>query len=265
MNKGLYLYCILDSPEKVKIDLLGIDNIHKPYVMSYQGVGVLVSEVSLIDFGQKELERKVRDLDWLHDKANRHEILIEQAMELTTVIPITFGTVFESKIELKELLKESIPKIKELFAIVKGHEEWGLKLYCDFSQLRRTISGLHDGIKELKRCLENSEEGMEQFLERRLEMELDKEVKNKAFSVADEVYEKLSSIATKSHLNELLDIEITGISKPMVLNSVYLINKQYVANFLLKLKEFEDKYSEFGFYFYYSGPWPPYNFSSLEL
>ena len=265
MSKALYLYCIVDSPEEFKIDLLGIDNEHQPYIISFHDVGVLVSQVYLKEYGQEELERKVRDLEWLQKKADRHEAVIERVMETNTVIPVTFGTIFKKVDKLKAVVTESLSEVREIFKLVEGHEEWGLKLYCDFSQLEDNISELSPEIKELEEKLEDSDEGTAYFLKRRLEIELDKELEDRAFEVADKVYKQLSALATEFHLNEILDLEISEVSKPMLLNSVYLVNKEKLADFLLKLKELEKKYYDFGFYFYYSGPWPPYNFSKFKL
>lgn len=265
MDEGFYLYCIIDSSEEFEIDLTGVDKLHQPYIIPYQEVGALVSKVSLNDYNQRELERKVRDLEWLQDKADRHETIIEQAMKISTVIPITFGTIFEEESELKKAIQYTLSQIRQIFKIIEGHEEWGLKLYCNFSQLRKTISGLSFEIKELETRLKNSSEENSNFLEKRLEKELDKKVEKKASDIANKVYEQLAQLATKSHSNELLDLQLPNVSKIMVLNSVYLINEDKLYGFLLKLKELKNKYSNFGFYFYHSGPWPPYNFSNLEI
>ncbi|SJZ74839.1 GvpL/GvpF family gas vesicle protein [Selenihalanaerobacter shriftii] len=265
MSDGLYLYCILNSPKEFKINLLGIDGLHQPYVIPYQEVGILVSKISLNDFSQRELERKIRNLEWLYEKANRHEMIVEEAMEWTSVIPIIFGTIFEEETTLKKSIHRSLPEIKKTFKVIKGHEEWGLKLYCDFLELRDNLVNLSSEVKKIEERLHNSNEETANFLKRRLEMELDNRLEDKALEVMEEIYESLATIATKSQLNELLEVEIIDDDKPMILNSVYLVKKDDLSSFIFRLKELEDKYSGFGFYFYYSGPWPPYNFSHLEF
>lgn len=265
MEKGLYLYCVLNSTEELDINLLGIDNKHEPYIIPCQEVGVLVSEVLLSEFGQQELAEKVQDLAWLQRKAKRHERVIEEAMNKTSVIPLTFGVIFKKEIRLKETIRRTLHKIKGTFEMIKDCEEWGLKLYCDFLQLRASISNISSEVREIEyRLEENQGVGME-FLKQRLDQELDNKVKKEAFRIADKVYKELSAIAAQAQLNKIEDLEVDGFSKPMLLNSVYLVEQDKSADLLLKLKELEVKYSDLGFYFYYSGPWPPYNFAYLEL
>ncbi|ADL11627.1 GvpL/GvpF family gas vesicle protein [Acetohalobium arabaticum] len=265
MEKGFYLYCVLNSTEELDINILGIDNKHEPYIISCQEVGILVSEVMLSEFGQQELAEKVQDLAWLQRKAKRHEQVIEEVMSKTSVIPLTFGVIFKKEIRLKEAISQSLPEIKETFEVINGCEEWGLKLYCDFLQLRDSMSKISPEVKEIESRLEKSQGASMEFLEQRLEQELDNKVKKEAFRIADEIYEELSTIAVQDQLNKIEDLEIDGFSKPMLLNSVYLIGKDRSSDLLIKLKELEVNYSDLGFYFYYSGPWPPYNFSYLEL
>ncbi|MBM7623906.1 GvpL/GvpF family gas vesicle protein [Sporohalobacter salinus] len=265
MEKGIYLYCVLNTTEELDIDILGIDNEHRPYVIPCGQVGVLVSEILMSEFGQRELAKKVQDLSWLQRKAKRHEKVIEKAMNQTSVIPLTFGIIFKKEIRLKENIRQVLPEIRETFESIKDHEEWGLKLYCDFMQFRDSMPQLSNGVREIKNRLKKSQGETKNFLEQRLEQELDNTMGNKAFSITDKIYEELSTIAAQSQFNKTDDLAVDVFSKPMLFNSVHLVHRNKSSDLLLKLKELEVSYSDLGFYFYYSGPWPPYNFSYLDL
>ncbi|MCK8824982.1 GvpL/GvpF family gas vesicle protein [Fuchsiella alkaliacetigena] len=265
MVEGLYVYCILELPADFEIDLLGVDKSHKPYIINCAEVGVLVSQISLLDFSQKELSKKSKNLEWLREKVGRHEEIIEKAMDWTTVIPISFGTIFKHQIKLREAVKQILPEIKKSLNKVKNHREWSLKLYCDFEELRSYIVDSNSQIQELKWRLDNVNEEQNCFLEKRLQEEVSKKTDQEAEELTDYIYNQLAEIASRAQMNELVDMQTGALSKPMLLNSVYLVDKSKASDFLLRLKKLRVFYFNLGFHFYHSGPWPPYSFSKLKL
>jgi hypothetical protein len=49
----------------------------------------------------------------------------------------------------------------------------------------------------------------------------------------------------------------------MILNGAYLVAEEQLATFRAELKNLSEEYSDFGFIYEMTGPWPPYNFVSV--
>ena len=77
-------------------------------------------------------------------------------------------------------------------------------------------------------------------------------------------FEYLKKYSISTCINKLLSKEITEREESMILNSVYLIDKNNVFDFVNIVESFKTKYRDNGLFFDCTGPWPPYNFCLQE-
>jgi hypothetical protein len=82
---------------------------------------------------------------------------------------------------------------------------------------------------------------------------------------AQRSHDHLSSHAAETVVNPLQSKELTGRKEAMVLNGAYLVAEEKLVAFRTELESLAEEYSDLGFSYEMTGPWPPYNFVSIGL
>lgn len=271
MMDGLYLYCIRDKSVGDDIfSIKGIDGNGDVFTLSYDEFETVVSSVSLQEFESEAIQIKAQeDLNWIKEKAVIHERVIEQAMmkegKNMGLIPMGFGTIFKEEASLRESLNKNHDKIKHLLDIIRGKQEWGVKVYLnDKKFFEKNIKEKSELIKEKEREMASLPEGMAFFMEEELKEIIDKEKDKELNNITGFLFEILKKHAVDSVRNKLLEKELTGIRKPMVLNAAYLISDGKVEEFINEAERLKQKVQTEGFCLEYSGPWPAYNFTKFQ-
>ncbi len=78
-------------------------------------------------------------------------------------------------------------------------------------------------------------------------------------------FEDFKKQAIDSVKNKILGKELTGRQEPMVLNVAYLIPEEKIKDFKKEAQRLNQEIQANGFSLEYSGPWPAYNFTLLEI
>lgn len=267
---GLYLYCVRDKAEGDNIfPVKGIDGHGDVFTLSFCEFEAVVSAVSLQEFESEAIKIKAQeDLNWIKEKAVIHERVIEQAMTKGNrnlgLIPMGFGAIFKEEASLMETLDKKHEEIKQVLDNVRGKQEWGVKVYLnDKKFFEKNIKAKSDVIREKEREMALLPEGMAFFMEEELKEMIDKEKNNELNNITGFFFEVLKKYAIDSVKNKLLEKELTGISKPMVLNAAYLIPDEKKEEFTDEAERLKLEIKAEGFGLEYSGPWPAYNFTKF--
>jgi len=256
----IYLYCITNK-------LPVIEKIYYGMSMDFikqAGIYGVFSKVSEYEFGENNLKKNLNDMDWLQTKVNIHEEIIENIMKTGCVIPFKFATVFYSEYSLKSMLTEYSEKFKETLAYLADKEEWGLKIYCDIEKLKQNISQKDEEVLKTDAEINASTPGRAFFLKKKKEELIIALLDKKLNEYALDSFEYLKKYSISTCINKLLSKEITEREESMILNSVYLIDKNNVFDFVNIVESFKTKYRDNGLFFDCTGPWPPYNFCLQE-
>jgi len=267
--EGLYLYCIREKIEGVPaIPIKGIDGKGEVFTIVYREVEAVVSNISLEEFASEEIQKKAReDLSWIKEKAVTHERVIEGAMrendKILSLIPIRFGTILKDKARLEETLNKDYSGIKEVLDRIRGKQEWSVKVYLkDREKFEQVIKEKNESIKEKEKYIASLPEGMAFFMEEELTEVISKEVDKELNNIVEVLFESIGKQAVASIKNKIFGKELTGKREPMVLNSAFLIPEGEIVNFKEEAGELDQEIQAKGFYLEYSGPWPPFNFTS---
>jgi len=269
--EGLYLYCIREKTGTPSFSEKGIDGKGEVFVIPFRELEAVVSEVSLEEFASGEIQKKAQeDLSWIKEKAVAHEKVIEEAMrkndKFLSVIPMRFGTIFKEKSSLEETLSEDYSKIKEVLNRIRGKEEWSVKVYLkDRERFEQVIKEKNETIKEKEKEIASLPEGIAFFMEEELKEIISKEVEKELNDIVEALFESFKKQAVASVKNEVLVKELTGRREPMILNAACLISEEKIENFKEDAERINQEIQTKGFYLEYSGPWPAYNFTPLEI
>lgn len=263
----LYLYCI--APQEAasfpgEIILSGLPDSSQVYGVVYGQVTAVVSDVPAELYNEIALEECLQNLDWLESHVTAHNFVIQRVMQEYPVVPMKFCTIFKLTENLKQVITGREKEFSKLLKYVSNKEEWGLKAYFEKKLWQRYVEETSENIQEAKKQLKAGGSGAAYLIKRRLDELVLSAMDHLAAETASQTHLELSPFAIKAKLNPLMSSKTAGQLKTMVLNAAYLIEKDNVASFTHRVNELRNSYLDKGFEIVVSGPWPPYNFSSVE-
>jgi hypothetical protein len=126
------------------------------------------------EFLGEEGARNLADIDWLTPRVMAHEEAVGLLSSQSSFYPARFGSLFSSDAALQSYSVSATPRLKEFFQLIKGKQEWGLKLYGNYAQaaqMQAERNGLlQEGVplkganylklKQLQRELSRSDSGV---------------------------------------------------------------------------------------------------------
>jgi hypothetical protein len=257
----IYLFCVTGRLPKLKEaeDLAG--NAH---FIFYQGLFAVANRVSADEFSEENLKKNLANLEWIQTKASIHEQVIEAVMRNACVIPFKFGTLFNTEENLKTMLKKHIGGFKDTLKYLEDKEEWGVKIYCQTERLKKNLIQDDKELLNLDKEINSASPGKAFIFKKKKEELVNTIVNKKLNEYGQDSFERLKQHSIQSRINKLLPQEVTERKDDMILNSVFLIDKNKVANFVNTVEGIKIRYADQGLFFDCTGPWPPYNFTIIE-
>jgi hypothetical protein len=254
----IYVYCVTNTiPESQAGD-------SELYFVFHQGLYAVVREVSEEDFSEENLKRHLTEMNWVEPRAREHVQVISWVMQTAPVVPFKFGTIFKTEQNVRKMLEEYSHQLHENLVKFKGKEEWSVKIYCDFDVLNANIAHTSEQIKHLDQEILSSTPGKAFLLKKKRQELVQDEVQRTIRESGQASFEQLQACARETVINKLLPKEVTDKEHDMILNAVYLVLKENVATFLTVVESLKQQYHACGFEFDCTGPWPPYNFTSIK-
>lgn len=138
-GEGLYVYCIIRSPEeKVSFGSIGFDG-GEVYTLDYNDFAPVVSSSKMKEYGADEEDVKV------------HKTVVEHVMGEYSVLPVAYGMVFKNKKLLGFAMKAGHRAMKKAMNSVDGKVELGVKVLLP--QSSKDFNGKMDDFRsEMMRC-----------------------------------------------------------------------------------------------------------------
>jgi hypothetical protein len=191
------------------------------------------------------------------ENALSHHRVIARIMKNQTIIPFSFGTIFNQPEEMTGLLTAGYEEIKKTLEQLDNKLELGLKVIWKKEALANRLEQDYEDLKYLKEEImslpPDSAYGPAIILGQRV-AEAMEEMQS---SYQEQIYDPLQAISLDARLNKLLN-------ERMVLNAAFLVLRDQETGFDAKVNELYEQHNQ-EFNFMYSGPWPPYNFIDLKL
>ena len=147
---------------------------------------------------------------------------------------------------------------------LEGKEEWGLKIYCNFNTFKEKIEKEEEMIKEMEKEIVSSSKGKAYFLRKKKDELIKTIINERTSEYTQDSFKRLEKVSLETQINKILPKEVTQNKNDMVLNVAFLIDKNLIKEFDEVLEYLKIKYSYKGLTFDCTGPWPPYNFCSID-
>src|SRR5437764_9135956 len=225
--------------------------------MGLGGQGEMIYTVNHGDISGVVSRTNVFIFDPTRENALAHEHVIESVMKSHTIIPMSFGTVFRTDDDIREVLRSIYPSLKDVLEQMSGKVEFGLKVTWDRDQIVEELKRQDEEIHRFH--LEITKKHLQSTYLARMQLGrmIDKALVETSSQYVREIYEALRNVCVASRDNK-------PIGEKMIMNAAFLIERQREAEFDAAVNRIAKRFGS-RLNFRYTGPWPPYNFVNIRL
>jgi hypothetical protein len=243
---GRYVYGIVETKEHLNFGKMGIGGAGEAvYGVNYQDIAAVVSKTAVAIF------------DPTRENALAHEHVIETVMKNYTIIPMSFGTVFRTDDDIRQVLKSIYSSLKDVLKQMAGKLEFGVKVNWDRDQIIDELQQHDEELRKFHQEIVRKQLQSTYFARMQLGRMIDKALAEHATLYVREIYEALRSCCVASRDNQ-------PIGDKMIMNAAFLVERKREAEFDAVVNKLAKKYGK-RLKFKYTGPWPPYNFVNIRL
>jgi Gas vesicle synthesis protein GvpL/GvpF len=221
-------------------------------------LAAIVSDVSGASHAWSSSSDGEPDLGALATRAREHERVLELAMEQGPVVPMRFGTLYPSPEAVRRVLRTHRAVIHGAVVQLEGKVEWGLTVTWDKPQTGEAASD------DLTPPYPIEAAGRAYLSRREAEKAAAEGLARQRREAAAELHRAIEVVA------------VAGVVHParrpggadqtdVVLRASYLVDKTDADRFQKVIVAALETGSHLGLSGELTGPWPPYNFSRLEL
>lgn len=220
----------------------------------------VVEHVDASEFSAEALEQRLQSVDWVAPLARKHSAVLNDVMRHGPVVPARLCTLFSSADALIGSLAENEQRFRDALSLLKGREEWGLKVFCHEETLRSIVGSSDPQVKVLEAAATTASPGRAFVLRKKRDGCLAEVVSARIEEVLDEVLDTLASVAADTCLRPLLSEPATGRREAMVMNAALLVDVAAASALGTTTEELVSRFCTEGFVVELTGPWPPYSF-----
>lgn len=243
-ENGIYVFCTIEekTPKNFgKIMMNGEET--EIYTLHYENAAMIVSRVS----GEVLPERQNL---FAHQKA------ITEVMKFYTVIPMSFGNVFNSEEDVLLIMKHLYNELNVLFSQLANKIEVGLKVVAKQEWIDQEMK--QDPIlNEWKDSKKDITDPALFYDKIQLGEHAHNFVRHLEEKVKNEIYQPLYRLSEAGKLNSI-------IPGKTILNAAFLVDRDNEEEFDERVSQLYEQWKD-KTEFKYSGPWPAYNFVNIRL
>jgi hypothetical protein len=248
-DRGFYVYGIVGRQKPALAGVMGVDAASPVFVLDDDGLGAIVSEVPLAEFGDEALRSNLEEVSWVAAKVRAHEDVLERAAREAPVLPLRFGTIYRSLDRVRDFLAGERRDLASTLEQLGGKREWGVKSLVDHDRLGQAVHASDPRAAELAEATEAKPAGTAYLGRKRLERHLEARADQLAARLAGEAHERLAAVAERAVLERTAGLK-----------GAYLVDEARDDDFRRVLEDVGREYEPFGIRFELTGPWPPYSF-----
>ncbi|CAG9621020.1 GvpL/GvpF family gas vesicle protein [Sutcliffiella rhizosphaerae] len=244
-NLGFYTFCVIPNNQNHTLGEIELEG--------------RITPLQLLDHNEFSMVVTKAPIKIYHpNKENllAHQSVVSELMKKTTVIPMSFGNVYETEADIEFLMKSLYSDLKEVYQKVENKIEVGLKVIGDEEWLKAEMNKNQKAMK-LKEKIKGKSEAASYYERIELGDIAQTFMKEKMQVCLQEIFLPLAEQSESAKQNET-------IGGKMLLNASFLIDRDKEASFDELVNTIYQKWQS-KVDFNYSGPWPAYNFIDIKL
>ena len=202
------------------------------HTVHFRDIAAIVSNTPMV------LQDPTRDNVLAHQRVN------ETVMQDHTVIPMSFGTVFKTDDDIRELLRSAYDAFTDVLNKMQDKFEFGLKVLWDRDQIIHEIESEDEDIRRLKGEI-STQKGSTYFARMQYGRLIDAALQTRSERYVSEIFEALRSVSVASRSNK-------PIGDRMIMNAAFLVARSLEQAFDARVKDIGQRYDKLTFKF--TGP-----------
>ncbi|WP_409186636.1 GvpL/GvpF family gas vesicle protein [Amycolatopsis sp. VS8301801F10] len=247
-------YCYAVAEFAAENPAEGISGLRGSPVSAISGTGLtaLASPVPDEEFAETALRENLESLPWLEEIARAHHAVVAEASRRTGVLPLRMATIYQDEQRVREMLAEHSASFAEALRRVRGHAEWGVKVFASLG-----------GPPAPETPAEAPADGRS-YLRQRLRQRQTREARaTEAAEVAERIEKELAQLSADVHRHRTQDPALTGRADRNILNLACLVPDTGRDRFLARLADLR-RSDVAGIEVEVTGPWAPYSFAGTS-
>src|SRR5690242_21724300 len=190
-QEGRYVYGVIEAKDTANFGKIGIGGMGETvYTVHHGDVAAVVSKTPVFIF------------DPTRENALAHEHVIETVMKTNTIIPMSFGTVFRTDDDIREVLKSIYSSLKDVLNQMAGKLEFGLKVNWDRDQIIEDTKQEDEEIRQFHQEIIRKHLQSTYLARMQLGRMIDKALAERSIGYVREIYEALRGVCVASRDNQ---------------------------------------------------------------
>jgi hypothetical protein len=250
---ALYIYCLVERarPPATARAPRGLAGAAAPALLQIRpSLWAVVADVPLSEYGSGRLETRLTDIAWVADVAVAHESVVEHFASATgaTVVPMKLFTMFSSADRAIADLKTRSREVRRVLDRIRGCQEWGVRVTSEpiTSRAPRPAPRAATGTAFLaakKRARDDARQHARESL-----------------AAAESAYLALAGLSKAARRREAPEAS----TRPPLVDAAFLVAAADRARFRAAATRQARRCRASGAAMVLTGPWPAYNFVSLD-
>ncbi|HHT9126368.1 MAG TPA: GvpL/GvpF family gas vesicle protein [Candidatus Brocadiia bacterium] len=245
LMEGYYFYGVIETNKELDFGSPGIGGRNdKVFTVNCDSLAAVVSKTPLVVY------------DPVRENCLAHNRIIEEVIKDHAMIPASFGTIFRTEMDIKELLKDNTEKLKEVMKNLGNRKELSVKALWKKDALKDLLNRYSE-LRQLKQEIEKRPPEKSHQLRFRLGSMVEQVKVSEGNILLKDIYEHLKKHSAASRIND-------PIGDRMIMNASFLVDRDKEKEFQAELDKLEEKYREKVMWIF-TGDWAPYNFVKVRM
>ena len=245
LMEGYYFYGVIGTDKESDFGSPGIGGRNdKVFTINYDGLAAVVSKTPLVIY------------DPIRENCLAHNRVIEEVIKNHVMIPASFGTIFRTERDIKELLDDAAEELKGLTKKLGNRKELSVKALWKKDALKDLLNR-YDDLRQLKQEIEKIPPEKSYKLRFRLGSMVEQVKAAEGNILSRDIYERLKKHSTASRMG-------APIGDRMIMNASFLVDQNQEKDFQVELDRLEEKYRE-KVTWIFTGDWAAYNFVKVRM
>jgi hypothetical protein len=245
-------------------ELEGVAAGHTVRLVPSGQLSAIVCSAPRAEFEKDAFEQNLQDRDWLAPRARLHNKVLREVNEVTTVVPLRFGTTLQSDDDLRGWMERHEAELRDALQRLEGREEWGVRLYRRYDKLIEHLR--HKPNTHAAGAGASGQSPGKSYLQEKQRQDASREEAEKVSkATARRCRDELAGAAEQTTMLRL-DSETPAQDQPqLILNTSHLVAQSQQKQFHALAESLAEEVEARGFSLEVTGPWPPFSFVELDL
>ncbi|MCL4546064.1 MAG: GvpL/GvpF family gas vesicle protein [Chloroflexi bacterium] len=244
------------------LDELGSDAPAPVWLLPCGNLGAVARPLAPSELSAETIGEQSRDAGWLETLVRGHERVLEAVHRERGILPAKLGCVYSSVATLEAMLEHDRPQLLTQLERVEGCDEWGVRVLVERAALRQQAGQEDQTARHLQEELTSAKPGRSYFLQQKLKETLAAAAERRLHELTAASWEGLRPWAVAAQRLPRQRGVQPASHETQALHAAFLVRRAARDAFVAALYQFAA--SQPGLRAEYSGPWPPFNFTTVE-